>query len=44
MPGAPPELLEQLGWTVEHHAVPAALVEANGMIRATNLVVRQAVR
>lgn len=34
-------LLEEMGWTVERHAVPAALVEANGMVRATNLVVRR---
>jgi succinyl-diaminopimelate desuccinylase len=34
------ELLEALGFTVERHAVPAADVRANGMISATNLVVR----
>ncbi|MGA7813773.1 M20/M25/M40 family metallo-hydrolase, partial [Caballeronia sp.] len=32
--------LEQLGFTVERHAVPAAEVERAGMISATNLVVR----
>jgi acetylornithine deacetylase/succinyl-diaminopimelate desuccinylase family protein len=35
------ELLEQLGFTVERHPVPAKVVRANGMISATNLVVRQ---
>jgi acetylornithine deacetylase/succinyl-diaminopimelate desuccinylase family protein len=34
------ELLEALGFTVERHAVPEACVRANGMISATNLVVR----
>ena len=34
-------LLEGLGFKVERHAVPAALVRANGMISATNLVVRR---
>jgi acetylornithine deacetylase/succinyl-diaminopimelate desuccinylase-like protein len=34
-------LLEGLGLTVERHPVPADLVKANGMISATNLVVRR---
>jgi acetylornithine deacetylase/succinyl-diaminopimelate desuccinylase family protein len=34
-------LLEDLGFTVERHVVPAADVQAAGMISATNLVVRQ---
>ncbi len=34
------ELLEGLGFTVERHVVPTADVQANGMISATNLVVR----
>jgi len=34
-------LLEGLGLTVERHPVPADLVRANGMISATNLVVRE---
>lgn len=34
-------LLEAMGWTVERHIVPAELVAANGMISATNLVVRR---
>jgi succinyl-diaminopimelate desuccinylase len=34
------ELLEGLGLTVERHPVPQAVVQANGMISATNLVVR----
>jgi succinyl-diaminopimelate desuccinylase len=34
-------LLEQLGLTVERHTVPDADVRANGMISATNLVVRR---
>ena len=34
------ELLEGLGLTVERHPVPQAAVHANGMISATNLVVR----
>lgn len=33
-------LLEGLGFVVERHAVPVALVAAHGMISATNLVVR----
>ncbi len=33
-------LLEGLGFKVERHVVPAALVAANGMVSATNLVVR----
>jgi len=35
------QLLEGLGFTVERHVVPAADVQANGMISATNLVVRR---
>ena len=35
------QLLEGLGFTVEAHVVPAEAVRANGMISATNLVVRQ---
>jgi succinyl-diaminopimelate desuccinylase len=34
------ELLEGLGFAVERHPVPAELAAANGMISATNLVVR----
>jgi succinyl-diaminopimelate desuccinylase len=34
-------LLEALGFTVERHAVPTADVNANGMISATNLIVRR---
>jgi acetylornithine deacetylase/succinyl-diaminopimelate desuccinylase-like protein len=34
------QLLEQLGFAVEAHAVPAALVEAAGMKSVTNLIVR----
>jgi acetylornithine deacetylase/succinyl-diaminopimelate desuccinylase-like protein len=34
-------LLEELGLTVERHPVPADLVRANGMISATNLLVRE---
>ena len=34
-------LLEGLGLTVERHPVPADVVRANGMISATNLVVRE---
>jgi len=34
------QLLEALGFTVERHVVPEAEVRANGMISATNLVVR----
>ena len=34
-------MLEGLGFTVERHKVPDALVKANGMISATNLVVRE---
>jgi succinyl-diaminopimelate desuccinylase len=33
-------LLEGLGFTVERHPVPDSLVRANGMVSATNLVVR----
>ncbi|WP_298724195.1 ArgE/DapE family deacylase [uncultured Ferrovibrio sp.] len=35
------ELLEQLGFTVERHPVPEALVKENGMISCTNLIVRR---
>jgi acetylornithine deacetylase/succinyl-diaminopimelate desuccinylase-like protein len=35
------DLLEALGFTVERHPVPAELVAANGMISATNLVIRE---
>jgi len=35
------ELIEKLGLDVEAHPVPAELVHANGMIAATNLIVRQ---
>jgi len=35
------ELLEQLGFSVERHKVPEALVKANGMVSATNLIVRR---
>ena len=34
-------LLEELGFEVERHPVPDELVKANGMISATNLVVRK---
>ncbi len=34
-------LLEALGFAVERHAVPKALVRKNGMVSATNLVVRR---
>ncbi len=34
-------LLEGLGFEVERHTVPEALVRENGMVRATNLVVRR---
>lgn len=34
------ELLEQLGFTVERHVVPAERVKAAGMISVTNLIVR----
>ncbi len=34
-------LLEGLGFTVERHNVPEALAKANGMISATNLIVRR---
>jgi acetylornithine deacetylase/succinyl-diaminopimelate desuccinylase-like protein len=34
------ELLEALGFVVEAHAVPAQLVQAAGMVSATNLIVR----
>ncbi|MGH7079740.1 MAG: peptidase M20, partial [Acetobacteraceae bacterium] len=35
------QLLEGLGLTVERHPVPADQVRANGMLSATNLVVRE---
>jgi len=35
------ELLEQLGFTVERHPVPDALVQQNGMISCVNLLVRK---
>jgi succinyl-diaminopimelate desuccinylase len=35
------ELIEGLGFSVERHKVPADLVRANGMISATNLIVRR---
>jgi len=34
-------LLEGLGFTVERHPVPAELVQANGMLSCTNLIVRE---
>jgi succinyl-diaminopimelate desuccinylase len=34
-------LLEGLGFAVERHKVPDALVKANGMVSATNLIVRR---
>ena len=34
------QLLESLGFEVERHPVPADLCHANGMIGATNLIVR----
>lgn len=34
-------LLEELGFSVERHPVPDALVKANGMISCTNLIVRE---
>ena len=34
-------LLEGLGFTVERHPVPPDVVKANGMISATNLVIRE---
>jgi succinyl-diaminopimelate desuccinylase len=34
-------LLENLGFAVERHPVPEALVRANGMVSATNLIVRE---
>jgi acetylornithine deacetylase/succinyl-diaminopimelate desuccinylase family protein len=33
-------LLEELGFTVERHPVPAEIARANGMVSATNLIVR----
>jgi succinyl-diaminopimelate desuccinylase len=39
--GKAAELLTGLGFTVERHKVPAALVEAHGMRSVTNLVIRQ---
>jgi acetylornithine deacetylase/succinyl-diaminopimelate desuccinylase family protein len=35
------ELLERLGFTVERHKVPAEAVAANGMMSATNLIIRE---
>src|SRR5271166_3315105 len=35
------KLLEGLGFTVERHKVPDALIKANGMISATNLIARR---
>jgi succinyl-diaminopimelate desuccinylase len=35
------ELLSAMGFTVERHVVPAETVAANGMISATNLVIRR---
>ncbi len=35
------ELLTEMGFTVERHVVPADVVAANGMISATNLVIRR---
>src|ERR1700754_34714 len=35
------ELLEKRGFSVERHPVPEALVRANGMVSATNLIVRE---
>ncbi len=35
------KLLEGLGFAVERHKVPDALVKANGMVSATNLIVRR---
>ena len=34
------QLLERLGFHVERHAVPEALVRAHGMVSCTNLIVR----
>ncbi len=34
-------LLEAMGFKVEQHAVPDAMVKANGMVSCTNLVVRE---
>ncbi|HUW79332.1 MAG TPA: ArgE/DapE family deacylase, partial [Acidocella sp.] len=34
-------LLEEMGFTVERHPVPADLVAAHGMVSATNLIVRE---
>jgi succinyl-diaminopimelate desuccinylase len=35
------KLLEGLGFAVERHKVPDALVKANGMVSATNLIARR---
>jgi len=35
------QLLEALGFTVERDEVPAAAVQANGMVSATNLIIRR---
>ena len=37
-------LLEGLGFQVERHKVPEALVKANGMISATNLIAKRRFR
>src|SRR5689334_19771484 len=34
-------LLERLGFAVERHSVPAEAAQANGMVSATNLIVRE---
>src|SRR5258708_32021712 len=39
--GCAAELLRGLGWEVEEHPVPLALVKANGMMSVTNLIVRR---
>lgn len=39
--GCAAELLRGLGWEVEEHPVPSALVKANGMVSVTNLIVRR---
>ena len=35
------QLLTDIGYSVEHHPVPANLTKSNGMVSATNLVVRR---
>ena len=42
--GTVAKLLDGLGFTVERHKVPEALVKANGMISATNLIARRCKR